>query len=31
LTRAGRQQLAREKASWDRLTAAVRLIFSEGA
>ena len=31
LTRAGRQQLAREKASWDHLTAAVRLIFDEGA
>lgn len=31
LTRAGRQQLAREKASWDQLTAAVRLIFDEGA
>src|SRR6185503_20546361 len=31
LTRAGHQQLAREKASWDQLTAAVRLIFSEGA
>jgi transcriptional regulator len=31
LTKAGHQQLAREKASWDRLTAAVRLIFNEGA
>jgi PadR family transcriptional regulator PadR len=31
LTRAGRQQLAREKASWAQLTAAVRLIFNEGA
>jgi transcriptional regulator len=31
LTRAGRKQLAREKASWDRLTTAVRLIFDEGA
>jgi transcriptional regulator len=31
LTRAGHQQLAREKASWDRLTSAVRLIFDEGA
>ena len=31
LTRAGQRQLAREKASWDRLTAAVRLIFNEGA
>jgi transcriptional regulator len=30
LTRTGRQQLSREKASWDRLTAAVRLIFNEG-
>ncbi|HET9370719.1 MAG TPA: PadR family transcriptional regulator [Vicinamibacterales bacterium] len=30
LTPAGRRQLAREKASWDRLTAAVRLIFNEG-
>ena len=30
LTRSGRQQLAREKASWDQLTAAVRLIFNEG-
>ena len=29
LTRAGRTQLAVEKASWDRLTASVRLIFSE--
>ena len=31
LTRAGRRQLAIEKASWDRLTTAVRLIFNEGA
>jgi PadR family transcriptional regulator, regulatory protein PadR len=31
LTRAGRKQLTVEKASWDRLTAAVRLIFDEGA
>jgi PadR family transcriptional regulator PadR len=31
LTRAGHRQLALEKASWDRLTAAVRLIFDEGA
>src|SRR5262245_56139276 len=31
LTRAGRKQLAQEKESWSRLTAAVRLIFSEGA
>lgn len=30
LTRAGRKQLAVEKESWDRLTVAVRLIFSEG-
>jgi transcriptional regulator len=30
LTRAGEKQLAREKASWDRLTAAVQLIFNEG-
>ena len=31
LTRAGHKQLALEKASWDCLTAAVRLIFDEGA
>jgi transcriptional regulator len=31
LTRAGHRQLAREKASWDQLTAAVQLIFNEGA
>ena len=31
LTRAGHKQLAREKASWDRLTAAVQLIFNEGS
>ena len=31
LTRGGHQPLAREKASWDQLTAAVRLIFNEGA
>ena len=31
LTRAGHKELAREKASWNRLTAAVRLIFNEGA
>ena len=31
LTRTGRQQLEREKASWDQLTTAVRLIFEEGA
>jgi PadR family transcriptional regulator, regulatory protein PadR len=30
LTRSGRKQLAVEKESWDRLTAAVRLIFNEG-
>lgn len=31
LTKAGHKQLALEKASWDRLTAAVQLIFNEGA
>ena len=31
LTRAGRKQLAVEKASWDKLTTAVQLIFNEGA
>jgi PadR family transcriptional regulator PadR len=31
LTRAGRRQLAAERASWDRLTGAVQLIFSEGS
>jgi transcriptional regulator len=31
LTQAGHKQLAREKASWDRLTAAVQMIFNEGA
>jgi transcriptional regulator len=31
LTQAGRKQLAREKASWEKLAAAVRLIFGEGA
>jgi transcriptional regulator len=31
LTPAGRQQLARERASWDQLTVAVQLIFNEGA
>ena len=31
LTRAGRKQLALEKASWQRLAGAVRLIFNEGA
>ena len=30
LTRAGEKQLAIEKDSWDRLTAAVRLIFAQG-
>ena len=30
LTRAGEKQLAIEKATWDRLTAAVDLIFTEG-
>ena len=30
LTPAGRKQLAVEKASWNRLTDAVRLIFNEG-
>jgi PadR family transcriptional regulator PadR len=30
LTRAGRKQLEVEKHSWDRLNAAVRLIFDEG-
>ncbi len=30
LTRAGQKQLALEKATWDRLTAAVELIFNEG-
>lgn len=30
LTPAGRRQLAVEKESWDRLTAAVQLIFDEG-
>ena len=30
LTRSGHRQLAVEKASWDRLTTAVRLIFGEG-
>jgi transcriptional regulator len=31
LTRAGQKQLATEKQSWDRLTAAVQMIFSEDA
>ena len=30
LTRAGERQLAVEKETWDRLTAAVDLIFDEG-
>ena len=30
LTRAGRKQLAVEKASWERLSVAVGLIFAEG-
>src|SRR5687768_15863950 len=30
LTRTGKKQLAVERESWDRLTAAVRLIFDEG-
>lgn len=30
LTAAGRKQLAVEKADWNRLTTAVRLIFNEG-
>ena len=30
LTRAGRKQLVAEKESWERLTAAVQLIFNEG-
>jgi transcriptional regulator len=30
LTAKGRKQLAVEKESWDRLSAAVRLIFEEG-
>jgi PadR family transcriptional regulator PadR len=31
LTRAGEKQLALEKETWDRLTAAVDLIFNEGS
>jgi transcriptional regulator len=31
LTRAGRKRLLQEKASWDRLSTAVGLIFAEGA
>ncbi|MGH9202474.1 MAG: PadR family transcriptional regulator [Vicinamibacterales bacterium] len=30
LTRTGHKQLDVEKASWDRLTATVRLVFNEG-
>jgi PadR family transcriptional regulator, regulatory protein PadR len=30
LTQAGRRQLAREKADWDRLAEAIQLIFNEG-
>ena len=30
LTRAGARQLALEKKTWDRLTAAVQFIFDEG-
>jgi transcriptional regulator len=30
LTRAGRKQLAVERATWDRLAVAVQLIFDEG-
>jgi PadR family transcriptional regulator, regulatory protein PadR len=30
ITRAGLKQLATEKATWDRLAAAVQLIFNEG-
>ena len=30
LTRAGHKQLAEEKATWDRLAGAVKLIFNEG-
>ena len=31
LTKAGEKQLAAEKASWAKLTAAVQLIFNEGS
>ena len=31
ITRAGQKQLAAEKETWDRLAAAVRLIFEEGS
>ena len=30
LTKAGERQLAVEKATWDRLSVAIRLIFDEG-
>jgi PadR family transcriptional regulator len=31
ITRAGLKQLASEKETWDRLAAAIRLIFNEGS
>ena len=31
ITRAGRKQLATERETWDRLAAAVQLIFDEGS
>jgi PadR family transcriptional regulator PadR len=31
ITRAGQKQLAEEKETWDRLAAAVQLIFDEGS
>jgi transcriptional regulator len=31
ITRAGQKQLAAEKETWDRLAAAVQLIFEEGS
>ena len=31
ITRAGQKQLATEKKTWDRLAAAVQLIFDEGS
>jgi PadR family transcriptional regulator len=31
ITRAGQKQLATEKETWDRLAAAVQLIFDEGS
>jgi PadR family transcriptional regulator, regulatory protein PadR len=31
ITRAGQKQLAAEKETWDRLAAAVQLIFDEGS